>query len=84
MKVEQDLGVLCKMEFYIVLAIETAFSGTVAAVEKEQQEAESGRGEPDQTIEILMSDLDPQVMDIFTREHSHDAAYATKVTRFTD
>ncbi|XP_021202175.1 S-adenosylmethionine decarboxylase proenzyme [Bombyx mori] len=59
---------------YTLLPLE----GTVAAVEKEQQEAESGRGEPDQTIEILMSDLDPQVMDIFTREHSHDAAYATK------
>ncbi|KAG6464255.1 S-adenosylmethionine decarboxylase proenzyme [Manduca sexta] len=55
-------------------------AGTVDALEKEQRDAGSGCGasEPDQTIEILMSDLDPAVMDIFTRAYSADAAQATK------
>ena len=51
--------------------------GTVDALEKEQQEGAGS--EPDQTIEILMSDLDPEVMDIFTRVASANAAEATKV-----
>jgi len=34
--------------------------------------------EADQTIEILMSDLDPAVMAIFHREHSRDGRDATK------
>lgn len=33
--------------------------------------------EPDQTIEILMSELDPQVMEIFHRENSTDGRHAT-------
>lgn len=37
--------------------------------------------EPDQTIEILMSGLDPAVMDIFTRACSQDVAQATRVSR---
>lgn len=35
--------------------------------------------EPDQTLEILMTELDPDVMSIFTREECLDAAEATKV-----
>lgn len=35
--------------------------------------------EPDQTLEILMTELDPDVMAIFTREECLDAAEATKV-----
>lgn len=35
--------------------------------------------DPDQTIEVLMTDLDPQVMEIFTKEASVDANDATKV-----
>lgn len=56
-------------------------AGTVAALEKEHREASAGceASEPDQTIEILMSDLDPEVMSIFTRAHSETAAQATKV-----
>lgn len=35
--------------------------------------------EPDQTIEILMTDLNPDVMAIFTKEESKNAAEATEV-----
>ena len=35
--------------------------------------------EPDQTLEIMMSDLDPEVMKIFTKEISATAAEATQV-----
>ena len=35
--------------------------------------------EPDQTLEVLMTDLDPEVMRIFTREGSSSAAEATQV-----
>ncbi|XP_013167125.1 PREDICTED: S-adenosylmethionine decarboxylase proenzyme [Papilio xuthus] len=64
---------------YTLLPLE----GTVAALEKEHREAsEASAGcagcEPDQTIEILMSDLDPAVMSIFTRAHSASAHHATK------
>ncbi|KPJ12862.1 S-adenosylmethionine decarboxylase proenzyme [Papilio machaon] len=64
---------------YTLLPLE----GTVAALEKEHREAsEVSAGcagcEPDQTIEILMSDLDPAVMNIFTRAHSASAHHATK------
>nr|CAD7455242.1 unnamed protein product [Timema tahoe] len=38
---------------------------------------EEDRG-PDQTLEILMSELDPEVMSIFTREESSSAAEATQ------
>ncbi|XP_065156012.1 S-adenosylmethionine decarboxylase proenzyme isoform X2 [Atheta coriaria] len=34
--------------------------------------------EPDQTLEILMTDLDPEIMSVFTREDSLTAADATK------
>lgn len=52
------------------------------ALEKEQLEVDIRQvsSEPDQTIEILMSDLDPAVMDIFTRACSQDAAQATRVS----
>ncbi|KAH9637023.1 hypothetical protein HF086_007386 [Spodoptera exigua] len=60
---------------YTLLPLE----GTVDALEKEHSDAsEGGLMEPDQTIEILMSDLDPAVMDIFTRQYSADAAAATR------
>lgn len=36
--------------------------------------------EPDQTIEILMTDLDPDVMALFTKEECKNAAEATKVS----
>ncbi|CAH0720513.1 unnamed protein product, partial [Brenthis ino] len=62
---------------YTLLPLE----GTVDALEKEQQESVGcGTSEPDQTIEILMSDLDPEVMDIFTRASSSNAAEATKAS----
>jgi hypothetical protein len=42
-----------------------------------------GRGsspsEADQTLEIMMSDLDPEVMKIFTKQFSANAAEATQV-----
>lgn len=38
--------------------------------------------EPDQTLEILMTDLDPEVMQVFTREECLNAAEATKVSKF--
>lgn len=34
---------------------------------------------PDQTLEVLMTDLDPQVMKIFTQEGSSSSADATQV-----
>ncbi|CAG9788528.1 unnamed protein product [Diatraea saccharalis] len=62
---------------YTLLPLE----GTVDALEKEQREvSERWGGEPDQTIEILMSGLDPDVMDIFTRAASASAADATKAS----
>lgn len=36
--------------------------------------------EPDQTLEILMTDLDPDVMAIFTREECLKASEATQVS----
>lgn len=36
--------------------------------------------EPDQTIEILMTDLDPDIMAIFTKEDSSSAKMATEVS----
>ena len=36
--------------------------------------------EPDQTIEILMTELDPSIMDIFTREKCANGREATKVS----
>ena len=41
----------------------------------------SGRAdvEPDQTIEILMTDLDPKVMQLFTKNHVKNGHEATKV-----
>uniref|UniRef100_A0A1E1W7Y2 S-adenosylmethionine decarboxylase proenzyme n=1 Tax=Pectinophora gossypiella TaxID=13191 RepID=A0A1E1W7Y2_PECGO len=60
---------------YTLLPLE----GTVDALEKEQREVHvCSVSEPDQTIEILMSDLDPEVMDIFTRANSDTAAEATR------
>jgi S-adenosylmethionine decarboxylase len=38
------------------------------------------RQDPDQTLEVLMSDLDPQVMAIFSKEQSSSAADATHVS----
>jgi hypothetical protein len=35
--------------------------------------------EPDQTIEILMTELDPKIMQIFTKAQSSSAAEATRV-----
>lgn len=37
--------------------------------------------EPDQTLEILMTDLDPEIMSIFSKEESLNATEATKVGR---
>lgn len=34
--------------------------------------------DPDQTIEILMTDLDPRIMSIFTKEECSTAAEATE------
>lgn len=38
--------------------------------------------EPDQTIEILMTDLDPDIMAIFTKEECKNASEATKVNEY--
>lgn len=38
--------------------------------------------EPDQTIEILMTDLDPDIMSIFTKEECKSATEATKVNKY--
>lgn len=40
--------------------------------------------EPDQTIEILMTELDPQIMSIFTKEESANAKDATEVNISND
>lgn len=40
--------------------------------------ADKNNIEPDQTLEVLMTDLDPEVMRIFTREGSSSAAEATQ------
>ena len=39
----------------------------------------SGVQEPDQTVEVLMQDLNPEVMDIFTKKVSRDGKEATMV-----
>lgn len=60
------------------------FSGTVGALEKEEQHDIVDNvytPEPDQTVEMLMSDLDPEIMAIFTKEHCKDAKEATKVIK---
>lgn len=36
--------------------------------------------EADQTLEILMTDLDPKIMTIFTKEECFDATEATRVS----
>ncbi|XP_077283309.1 S-adenosylmethionine decarboxylase isoform X2 [Arctopsyche grandis] len=65
---------------YTLLPVE----GTVGALEKEEQHDRARRDlggytpEPDQTMEMLMSDLDPEIMAIFTKEHCKDAEEATK------
>jgi len=38
--------------------------------------------DPDQTIEVLMTDLDPKIMAIFTKEDTADAKEATQVSFF--
>lgn len=35
--------------------------------------------EPDQTLEVLMTDLDPNVMSVFTKKNSSSASEATQV-----
>lgn len=42
--------------------------------------AQQHYNEPDQTLEIMMSELDPEVMKIFTKKCSSTAAEATEVT----
>ncbi|XP_073961705.1 S-adenosylmethionine decarboxylase isoform X2 [Choristoneura fumiferana] len=61
---------------YTLLPLE----GTVDALEKEERQCSAAEAEPDQTLEILMSELDPEVMDIFTRQASVDARHATRVS----
>lgn len=56
----------------------------MGALEKEEQHDRAKRAieylpEPDQTMEMLMSDLDPEIMAIFTKECCKDAKEATKV-----
>lgn len=45
-----------------------------------QMAAEMKTIDPDQTIEILMTDLDPDVMAIFTKEYSSSSKMATEVS----
>ena len=44
----------------------------------------SGRSnpDPDQTIEILMTELDPKIMEIFTKAQSASSREATKVSLY--
>lgn len=51
---------------------------TLNPMEEDNNKTYRGVPEPDQTLEILMSDLDPEVMSIFTREESSSAAEATQ------
>ncbi|PSN54906.1 S-adenosylmethionine decarboxylase proenzyme [Blattella germanica] len=51
---------------------------TLNPLEGENMKRHQGIPEPDQTLEILMSDLDPEVMNIFTRDESSSAAEATQ------
>ncbi|PNF23869.1 S-adenosylmethionine decarboxylase proenzyme [Cryptotermes secundus] len=51
---------------------------TLNPLEGDNKKRHRGIPEPDQTLEILMSDLDPEVMAIFTREESSSAAEATQ------
>jgi len=44
----------------------------------------SGMIEADQTLELLMQDLDPNVMDIFTKDVSVSAKHATEVSGISD
>ncbi len=37
------------------------------------------RTKTDQTLEVIMTDLDPEIMKIFYQEHTSSAAEATKV-----
>lgn len=46
-------------------------------------EHHSPRQLPDQTLEVLMTELDPQVMRIFTQEGASSAADATQVSEQT-
>ena len=39
----------------------------------------AARGKSDQTLEIIMTDLDPEIMKNFYREYTSSAAEATKV-----
>lgn len=75
---------------FIFFTVSFVISGTVGALVKEEKEdrarlALCGPGaakttpEPDQTMEMLMSDLDPDIMAIFTKQHSKDATEATLV-----
>ncbi|XP_063244008.1 S-adenosylmethionine decarboxylase proenzyme isoform X2 [Bacillus rossius redtenbacheri] len=50
----------------------------LAGDEEQQQKEEEEDEEADQTLEILMSELDPEVMSIFTRDESSSAAEATR------
>lgn len=52
---------------------------TLNPLQEGNNKRQRGAPEPDQTIEILMSDLNPEVMNIFTREESSSAAEATQV-----
>lgn len=56
---------------------------TLNPVEGDNKKRHRGIPEPDQTLEILMSDLDPEVMSIFMREESSSAAEATQVCMST-
>ncbi|KAJ8893724.1 hypothetical protein PR048_006324 [Dryococelus australis] len=50
----------------------------LAGDDQQQKGEEETEEEADQTLEILMSELDPEVMSIFTRDESSSAAEATR------
>ncbi|KAJ9578565.1 hypothetical protein L9F63_005215 [Diploptera punctata] len=51
---------------------------TLNPLEENDMGRQNANPEPDQTLEILMTDLDPEVMNIFTRDESSSAAEATQ------
>lgn len=57
-----------------------ARGGSEAQLQQRRIEAAAGEGllEPDQTIEILMTDLDVKIMSMFTKDESASANDATQ------
>lgn len=65
-------------------SIESVNRTTTGIATQEQYDIENLLSlEPDQTIEILMTDLDPDVMAIFTKEECKNGTEATHVNNIS-